>query len=58
MKPSGPGVKYITPVAKAIVIADSMNTVRRPIRSPSQPQKKAPGGAPMPEANRISPPSK
>ena len=58
MKPSCPGVKYITPVASAIVIADSMKTVRRPMRSPSQPQKKAPGGAPMPEANRIMPPCK
>ena len=31
MKPSGPGVKYITPVAIAIVIADKMKTVRRPM---------------------------
>src|SRR5215831_12396248 len=44
MKPSCPGVKYITPVASAIVIADRMKTVRRPMRSPSQPQKKAPRG--------------
>ena len=53
---SGPGVNTMTPVASEIVIADQMKTVRRPIRSPSQPQIKAPGGAPMPEAMRIAPP--
>src|SRR5580700_5194584 len=51
--PSGPGVKTMTPVASEIVIADKINTVRRPMRSPSQPQKKAPGEAPIPEASRI-----
>ena len=56
-KPSGPGVNTMTPVASEIVIADSMNTVRRPILSPSQPQKNAPGTAPRPEASRIAPPS-
>ncbi len=55
---SGPGVNTMIPVANEIVTADQMNTVRRPIRSPSQPQKKAPGGAPIPEASRIAPPSK
>ena len=38
MNPSGPGVKTMTPVASEMVIADSMNTVRRPILSPSHPQ--------------------
>ncbi len=47
----------MTPVASEMVIADSMNTVRRPILSPSHPQKKAPGTAPRPEASRIAPPS-
>ena len=54
---SGPGVKTMTPVASEIVIVDHMNTVRRPILSPSHPQKKAPGTAPRPEASRIPPPS-
>jgi hypothetical protein len=52
----GPGVKTMMPVASDIMTADQMNTVRRPIRSPSQPQMKAPGTAPRPEANRIAPP--
>ena len=56
-KPSWPGVKTMTPVASEMVTADSMNTVRRPILSPSHPQKKAPGTAPRPEASRIAPPS-
>ena len=55
-KPSGPGVKTMMPVASEIVIADQMNTVRRPILSPSQPHTKAPGTAPRPEASRIAPP--
>ena len=55
-KPPGSGVKYMAPVASEIVTADQMNTVRRPIRSPSQPQMKAPGTAPRPEARRIAPP--
>jgi len=45
------------PVASEMVIVDIMNTVRRPILSPSHPQKKAPGTAPRPEASRIPPPS-
>jgi hypothetical protein len=49
-------VNTMTPVASEIVTADHMKTVRRPMRSPSQPQTKAPGGAPMPEAIKITPP--
>ena len=40
---SGPGVNTMMPVASEIMTADQMNTVRRPILSPSQPQTKAPG---------------
>src|SRR6202045_347727 len=36
-KPSGPGVKTMRPVASEMVTADIMNTVRRPILSPSHP---------------------
>ena len=43
--------------ASAMVTADNMNTVRRPILSPSHPQKNAPGTAPRPEASRIPRPS-
>lgn len=43
-----PGVKYMMPVAIATLSAVSINTVRRPMRSPIQPQKKAPGTAPRP----------
>ncbi len=53
---SGPGVNTMMPVASDIVTADQRNTVRRPIRSPSHPQMKAPGTAPRPEASRMAPP--
>ena len=53
IQPPGPGVKAMMAVAIARLIAVAMNTLRRPILSATQPQKKAPGTAPMPEANRI-----
>ena len=56
IRAAGPGVKTMMPVASEIVTADQMNTVRRPILSPSQPQTNAPGTAPRPEASRIAPP--
>ncbi len=53
-QPPCPGVSASTPVASATLTAVSMNTLRRPILSAIQPQKKAPGTAPTPEASRIS----
>ena len=53
-QPASPGVKYMIPVATATLRAVRMNTVRRPMRSPIQPQKKAPGTAPRPAEIRIS----
>ncbi len=41
------------PVASETLSAVAMNTVRRPMRSAIQPQKKAPGTAPSPEDRRI-----
>jgi len=50
------GVNTMTPVASEIVTADQIKTVRRPIWSPAQPQRIAPGTAPRPEASKIAPP--
>ena len=49
------GASAITPVAKDIVNISPMNTLRRPILSPSQPKKMPPGIDATPEANRIVP---
>jgi hypothetical protein len=50
----GSGVKDMIPVAKATLRAVKMNTLRRPMRSPIQPQKKPPRTAPTPAEIRIS----
>ncbi len=49
------GARAITPVASERIRIIIMNTVRRPILSPSQPKKIPPGIAAIPEANRIAP---
>jgi hypothetical protein len=49
-----PILAAMMPVANATLSAVAMNTVRRPIRSAVQPQKKAPGTAPRPEDSRIT----
>jgi hypothetical protein len=49
------GASAITPVANERIRIIIMNTLRRPILSPSQPKKIPPGIAAIPEANRIAP---
>ncbi len=49
------GANAVAPVANERVRIIIMNTVRRPILSPSQPKKIPPGIDATPEANRIAP---
>ena len=56
IQPFGPGVSAMIPVASATLSAVRMNTLRRPILSATQPQKNAPGTAPMPDDSRITAP--
>ena len=47
------GVSARIPVATEKLITVAMKTLRRPIRSASQPQNQAPAIAPMPEESRM-----
>jgi hypothetical protein len=49
------GANAVTPVANERVRIIMMNTLRRPILSPSQPKNIPPGIDATPEANRIAP---
>ena len=53
IQPPLSGVSAMMPVAIEKLSAVAINTLRRPILSAIQPQKKAPGMAPMPADSRI-----
>ena len=53
IQPPLSGVNAMMPVASEKFRAVAMNTLRRPILSAIQPQKNAPGTAPIPADSRI-----